>query len=168
MAKPKNGAGKTGRGGKKLSAREALNDAAAAASKKAEENNLLMPEPKVVVALAAEKRRTKKRLGEISGEHADSVKNAADKKHLDKKAFAMAASLDAMTDEKLQVTYFHLLRYMDDLKIPDRATAQEQMFGNGAQEEAEEDDPTPGQEQGHGLRVVSGEGRQVTQAAGER
>lgn len=161
MAKPKNGAGKK-RGGKQSKA------PAAPPSAPADGGTLLMPPTNVVVSLAGEKRRTKKRLGEISGEHADSVKSAADKKHLDKKAFAMAASLDAMTDEKLQVTYFHLLRYMDDLKIPDRASAQEQMFGDGAREEEADDEQTAGQEQGHGLRVVPGEGRRVAEAAGER
>jgi hypothetical protein len=131
------------------------------------ESTLLMPATNVVVSLAGEKRRTKKRIGEISGEHADSVKSAADKKHLDKKAFAMATSLDALSDEKLQVTYFHLLRYMDDLKIPERASAQEQLPLNNGDEETEEE--TAGQEQGHGLRVVRhGEGRQVAEAAGER
>lgn len=167
MAKPKNGAGKTGRGGKKLNAREAMIDAAAAANKTAADSNLLMPPTKKVQDLAKDKRNTKQRVGEISGVHADAVRDASDKKHLDKKAFAIACSLDALTDEKLQVTYFHLLRYMDDLKIPDRASAQGQIFGNDEQEK-EDDDPTPGQEQGHGLRIVPGEGRLVAQVAGER
>ena len=108
-----------------------------AASPKSDETTLLMPPTQTVQSLANEKRRTKKKLSEIAGDLGTSVKSAVDKKHLDKTAFAIATRLDALSDDKLAVTYYHLLRYMDDLDIPNRASAQGQMFEDAKEADGE-------------------------------
>lgn len=90
--------------------------------------NLLMPAPKVIQDIAKAKRSAKKRTGQINGEVGDMIAKAVENKHLDRKAAGLACQLDAMDDERLGVTYFHLLRYLDDLGIPARAKAQAQMF----------------------------------------
>ena len=98
---------------------------------------LLMPDSKTVQALAKSRRSTQKRTREISGEFGNEVGKAVEKKHVDRKALSIACQLNDMSAEKLHVTYFHMLRYLDDLGVPERATAQQELFDQGPQEGAE-------------------------------
>lgn len=145
---------------KTLNAKKAMQEADAAREARAD-TTLLMPPTKTVQELAREKRRTKKRLSEISGEHGSSVKAAADKKHLDKTAFSIATRLDALSDDKLAVTLPHLRRYIDDLELDKRATAQGKMFET---DDAGEGEGEPGDAQRPGPVLVAG--REVDEAAG--
>lgn len=89
---------------------------------------LILPPETVIQKLARDKRNAKKRTQSINGELGQAIGKAVEEKHVDRKALSIAWQLDAMDEERLHVTYFHLLRYMDDLGIPKRAKAQEEMF----------------------------------------
>jgi hypothetical protein len=127
-------------GGKRAAKAETVNPA----------DTMLMPTTNDIVNLDRGKRSARKQVGEINDNF---TKRFAEKKHVDRRAFNIVANLNALSDEQLQITYFHLLRYMDDLEIPKRATAQEEMFEEGA--EAGEGKP----------RVVAG--RDTEETAGE-
>lgn len=126
--------------------------------------NLLMPPAAEIQKIAKAKRSAKKRNGQINGEVGDMIAKAVENKHLDRKACSIACQLDAMDDERLGVTYFHVLRYMDDLGIPERAKAQNQMF------EAKETGPgmKDGEEAGDGkVTHIGTAARKVAERAGE-
>lgn len=104
---------------------------------------LLMPPKSTVQSLAKDAADSKKRTQSISGTLGKKVADAAANKHLDRKAFGIARGLADMDDERLHITYFHLLKYLDDLGVVERATAQGEMFesrGLGEGEEESEDD----------------------------
>ena len=124
-------------------------------AKAAAESTLLMPTTNDVVNLARRRKSAKKQQAELAGTIGEAIAQAVEKKHLDRKAFGIACQLDGMADEKLAVSYFHLLRYMDDLGIPERATKQGDMFDSETAEAAESGKP----------RVVAG--RDTEEAAGE-
>lgn len=129
---------------------------------------LLLPPTKTVQDLAKMRRNTKKRTQSLSGEFGTEVGKAVENKHLDRKAHAIACQLDAMDDQKLHVTYFHLLKYLDDLEIPKRAKAQEELFDEHkpkgeAGETAEE--PGAGAADGN-VRHIGSAARKVAEAAG--
>lgn len=92
---------------------------------------LIMPTTKVVQDLAKFRRNTKKRTQGIAGELGGEIAKAVENKHLDRKAHAIACQLDAMDDERLAVTLPHLMRYIDDLGLVERANKQAQMFEEG-------------------------------------
>jgi hypothetical protein len=89
---------------------------------------LLLPPRKTVEDLAREKRNAKKRTQSIAGELGEAIGKAVENKHLDRKALSIACALDALPDEKLHVTYHHLLEYLEWLGVKKRAEAQERMF----------------------------------------
>lgn len=108
-------------------------------SSEPEATTLLMPTPKVVQDLAKERRNSKKKTSLISGELGSSIAKAVESKHLDRKAHSIACQLDAMDDERLAITLPHLMRYIDDLGLVERASKQAEMF-DGEKEETEADD----------------------------
>ena len=95
---------------------------------------LLMPSEKKLEALLKLARNTKKRAQSIAGEFGAEIAKAVDDHHLDRKAFSIARTLDALDDEKLHVTYAHLMEYLDKLGIAERALAQGDMFENDKEE----------------------------------
>jgi hypothetical protein len=113
---------------------------------------MLMPTTNDVVNLARRRKSAKKQQSELAGTIGEAIAQAVEKKHLDRKAFSLACQLDGMSDEKLSISYYHLLRYIDDLGIPERASAQANMF-----EEAEAFSGKP--------QIVAG--RDTEEAAGE-
>lgn len=127
--------------------------------------NLIMPASAVIQGIAKAKRSAKKRTGQINGEVGDMIAKAVENKHLDRKACGIACQLDAMDDERLGPTYFHLLRYLDDLGIPTRATAQSEAF--------QAKDTGPGLKKGDGdepegnVTRIGTAARKVAEQAGE-
>lgn len=89
-----------------------------------EETTLLMPSTPTIKSLYRAKKSAKSRTSEISGEVGQQIAKAVEEKHVDRKALSIACQLADMPDERLVITYFHLLRYMDDLDIVKRAKAQ--------------------------------------------
>ncbi len=65
---------------------------------------------------------------EAVGEMGQIVSDAVEKKHLHKRAFAIARRLLRLEDQELAITLAHLDQYLEDLGIRERATAQAQMF----------------------------------------
>lgn len=133
---------------------------------------LLMPAPKVMQDIAKAKRSAKKRTGVINGEVGDMIAKAVENKHLDRKACSIACQLDAMDDERLGVTYFHMLRYFDDLDIPKRAKAQNEMFeakdtGPGLKSNGKDDDGE-GEETAGNVTRIGTAARKVAERAGEQ
>jgi hypothetical protein len=114
---------------------------------------LLMPPTTTVKSLAAEHIKLKKRSSEITGTYGQLVADAAEKKHVDKKALSMAISLNEMSDERLAITLPHLLRYIDDLGLTERSEQQAQLFAD-----AEEGDEPAGRI-GKGNGRVNGKGK---------
>lgn len=111
---------------------------------------LLMPPDSEVRGLSKAKQNADKARRSAGESFNTRFAKAQEEKHLDKRAAKIVFGLDALSKQDLHVTYFHLIRYMDDLKIPERATEQEEMFEAG--------------ETGHG--VANGEdtdGGKVTQ-----
>ena len=101
---------------------------------------LILPPAKKIQDLAKEKRNAKKRMQSISGEIGQSIAKAVEEKHVDRKALSMACALDALDDERLHVTYVHLMEYITFLGIDKRATAQGEMFEQTSAEEEPKDD----------------------------
>lgn len=100
---------------------------------------LILPTKKTIEDLAQEKRNSKKRMQAISGTLGQTIGKAVEEKHVDRKALSIACQLDALDEERLHVTYFHLLKYMDDLGIPTRAKAQEELFEEHKPDDHKED-----------------------------
>lgn len=133
-------------------------DKPAATEKVKPSETLLMPNTKDVVDLARRCKALQKQGREASGAMGEKIAQAVEDKRLDRKAFSIARGLEAMSDERLSITYYHLLRYMDDLGLEKRASAQGQMF---EQEEGTDGEDPPGDGK---LRVVAS--RETAEAAG--
>lgn len=130
-------------------------------SSEPEATTLLMPTTKVVQDLAKERRNSKKKTSLISGELGSSIAKAVESKHLDRKAHSIACQLDAMDDERLAITLPHLMRYIDDLGLVERANKQSQMEFT----DESEDDGKPG-EGGGNVRSIGTAARKVAEKAG--
>lgn len=120
---------------------------------------LILPADTVIQKLAKEKRNAKKRMQSISGEIGQAIGKAVEEKHVDRKALSIACQLDALDEERLHVTYFHLIKYMDDLGIPTRAKAQEEMFDEHKVEETKDDGK---------VTHIGAAARKVAETAGEK
>lgn len=99
------------------------------------DTTIIFPKKSVLMRLAKEKRDARQKTQAISGEYGNSIAQAVEKDHLDRKAFSIAMQLDGMSDERLHITFHSLLNYMDELGITKRATAQEELFANGEDRE---------------------------------
>lgn len=135
-----------------------------------ETTTLLMPPTSTVKLLAKDAADSKKRMQSISGTLGKKIGDAAANKHLDRKAFGIARGLADMDDERLHITYFHLLKYLDDLGVVQRATAQGEMFeSRGIEDSDETEDDTDGEDASEGKVVQLGQtrvAREVAEAAG--
>lgn len=126
---------------------------------------LIMPTDTVIRKLAKEKRSAKARVGEINGEVVNSIAKAVEDKHVDRKALSIACQLDNLDDERLHVTYFHLLKYIEDLGIKKRAEGHEkEVFGFAKEGDAEADDQ-PGDD--GKVTPIGSAARRVAERAGE-
>lgn len=67
---------------------------------------------------------------EKAGEMGEMIAKACETKHFDRKALSMVRGLDAMSDNKLQVTLPHLLMYIDALGLNERAERQGQLIAD--------------------------------------
>lgn len=133
---------KTGRG-KILNAKAAQEQAARDAADKQESVVLKMPDEDYVVRLHQRTGSLRKQARTASGQAGEMIAQGVDKHHLDRKAFAIARGLADMEDPKLAITYRHLLKYLDDLGVTKRATAQLDLFAggdDGAREDADGDE----------------------------
>jgi hypothetical protein len=93
-----------------------------------EATTLVFPKKSIWEDLAKTKRETKKRSQSQSGIYGAAVKDAVEKEHVDRKALAIVLKLEAMDDEDLHVTVFHIIDGLKKLGILTRAMAQEEMF----------------------------------------
>lgn len=122
--------------------------------------------------LAKAKRDTKKRVQSMNGTLGEKIAAATENKHLDKKAFGIACALDQLDDERLHVTYFNLLYYMEALGIEKRATAQEEMFVNGGGEPSDDgedgcdDKPKGRRKKANNVTPIGRAARAVVEQAG--
>lgn len=123
---------------------------------------VIFPTESVVKSLAKAKRSANQRSGAISGELGSAVKEAADKKHLDRKAFAIATSLDVLDDERLAITLPHLLHYIEVLGLDKRAAISPTMF----EPKETGPSPTPNKRKPAGDKK-SGNGAKAGAAAGD-
>lgn len=101
----------------------------------AHKTTIMMTPKSVLEDLLKETRNAKKRTQSISGKIGEQIAKAVEEKHLDRKAFSIARQLDALDEERLHLTYYNLLYYLDVLGVVKRATAQEEMFEPGEQGE---------------------------------
>lgn len=92
---------------------------------------LLLPPDELIRSLSKAKRNARKAARDAGQMFSDKFAKAQEEKHVDRRAANIAFNLDSLSDEQLHVTYFHLMRYMDDLGIPTRAKAQEELFEDG-------------------------------------
>lgn len=160
--KPKPPVKKTGRG-KIMNAKAAQEEAARAAAEKAEAETLRMPEESFLGRLLSRVNSLRKQSRVASGQAGEMIGQAVEKNSLDRKAFAIARQLADMEDAKLRITYRHLMKYLDDLGVAKRATAQIEMFDQDG-EENEQDEAEQG---GDGKVVTLNTGaREVAEAAG--
>lgn len=102
---------------------------------------LLMPDASVMPKLSKAKQAAKKQASAASGVFGDKFSKAQEKDHVDRRAANIAFGLDALDDKTLHVTYFHMMRYLDDMGVTDRATKQGELFERGG-EETEETEQT--------------------------
>lgn len=132
MAKAKKAAKKTAR--KKAPKKGVVGDTSGP-----ETTTLLMPPKSTLENLTKLRGDTRTAVQNKNGTYGKAVSQAAADKHLDRKAFSIAAGLRDMDDERLHITYFHLIKYLDDLGVVKRATAQGEMFeSRGIEDEGEE------------------------------
>lgn len=128
-------------------------------------DNMLFPSSKLIQDLAKDGGKATKRAREIIGAFGQQVSEAADKKHVDKKALGMARTLEALSDERLAITLPHLLKYIDDLGLAERASKQAEMFGQnegqGAEGEETENEPDDGK-----VHRIRRDARKVMEEAG--
>lgn len=133
------------------------------------ETTLVLTPKSTLEELAKAKRDTKKRVQSMNGTLGEKIAAATENKHLDKKAFSIACALDQLDDERLHVTYFNLLYYLDALGVEKRATAQEELFVNGGTDEEDEDAPGKkgGKDKGATVTPIGKAARAVTEKAGD-
>lgn len=93
-----------------------------------EATTLIFPAKSTWEDLAKTKRETTKRAQSQTGMFGQAVKDAVEKKHIDRKALSIILNLDKLDDETLHVTVFHMIDGMKKLGILERAMAQEEMF----------------------------------------
>lgn len=93
-----------------------------------EATTLIFPKKSIWEDLAKTKRETKKRQQSQAGIYGAAVKDAVEKEHVDRKALAIVLKLEAMDDEDLHVTMFHMIDGLKKLGVLTRAMAQEEMF----------------------------------------
>src|SRR6202453_5149383 len=93
-----------------------------------EATTLIFPKKSIWEDLAKTKRETKKRSQSQSGIYGAAVKEAVEKNHVDRKALAIVLKLEAMEDDDLHVTMFHLIDGIKKLGLIKRAMATEDMF----------------------------------------
>lgn len=136
------------------------------------EDFLLMPPTSTIKSLKIERTKALKTSRNATSAYGAEVAKAVEKKHVDKKALSMAFSLDDMPDEKLAITLPHLLRYIDDLKLHERAEAAQGMFRTDPESlnegEAGEDDDGDGDDDGKRGSVtrIGDAARKVAERAG--
>lgn len=157
---------------KKASKKASAKKVAAGNPKKPDSTTLLMPPDKTIKDLTKDRSDSKKRQQSIAGTIGKAIADAVGNKHLDRKAFGIACQLEAMDDERLHITYFHLLHYLEVNGVVKRATAQSELFekadmgGEAGEEDEEGDDDAAGTTDGvvnlHETRAA----RQVAEAAG--
>jgi hypothetical protein len=83
-----------------------------------------------VVALVRRLKSAGKVAQEKAGEMGEMIAKAVETKHFDRTALAMVRKLEAMSDNKLQVTLPHFLMYIDALGLPERAKRQGQLIAD--------------------------------------
>lgn len=152
-----------GRGGKALKASTAIAEAKAEQEKNLD-TTLAMPSSNEVTNASKRIKGARKQAKEISGTGGDYMRKFCDEKNGDRPAMNMAIKLDGMSDAKLHVTYHHLMKYMDDLGITKRATAQGRLPVETQQGDNDAPEGDADGAQG-GFKVLEG-GRQVAEAAG--
>lgn len=137
------------------------------------ETTLLMPDSDVVLSLAKAKLKLQKSNATSGGELGEKIGKAVESKHLDRKAFSIACQFNKMMDhdkEKMAITYFHLIHYLNDLNVPNTAKDNAGMFS------AEETGPgLKGKDDGEGkdgdagnVTHIGAAARRVAAAAGEQ
>lgn len=127
------------------------------------ETTIVMTPKTTLEELAKARRDTKKRVQSMNGTLGEKIAAAAENKHLDKKAFSIACALDALDDERLHMTYHNLLYYMEALGVEKRATAQEELFVNGGEDD-DGDDAASGKD--GKVTPIGKHARKVAEAAG--
>lgn len=108
------------------------------------------PTAKQVVDLVKLLKNLDKTAAEASGEIGNAVAKAVETKHFDKTALGIARRLEAMSDNKLQNVLPHLLKYIDDLGLGERAERQAQMFAQAKADAAAAKDEEGGGDKGGG------------------
>ncbi len=126
---------------------------------------MLMPPTTTIKSLRAERAKALKTSRNATSTYGQQVSEAVEKKHVDKKALGIALSLDDMPDEKLAITLPHLLRYIDDLGLEQRATKQAELFQREAENEDEEDEGE-GKADGGKVTRIGAAARRVIEEAG--
>lgn len=133
----------------------------------APETTLLLPPSSVITSLAKERADTKKRTQSIIGTLGEKIGKAIEEKHVDRKAFSIACQLDRLDDERLHITYVHLLKYCEYLGIAKRALAQADMFEERTAPEGETgEEEVEGAETGNVTRLGTA-ARRVVETAGD-
>lgn len=130
--------------------------AAAAPAAKASDF-ILMPPTSTIKSLKIERAKALKTSRNAIGAYGAELADKVEKKHVDKKALGIAFALDDLPDEKLAITLPHLLRYIDDLGLAERATRQQELFVEQA------DQPGEGESN---VTHIGAAARRVAEAAG--
>lgn len=75
-----------------------------------------------------------------SGAISQMLQKAEERHHLNRKAFMAVMKFHTMSDSQLAIVWDVFLKYADDLGIPERASAQQEMFKNEPKDEEDEED----------------------------
>lgn len=141
-----------------------------------------LPSTPAVRSIVKELANLRKDAQAVAGDMGALTKKFVEEKHGDKKALGIARSLAALSDKKLAITLPHLLRYIDDLGLEERAKRQGTMFaeepGDG-EEDGETDDGQDGEEDlrpphlrnstgGNGLRPIGEAATSVAEQVGDK
>lgn len=89
-----------------------------------------------------------KNVQSASGEMGEFVNKLVENHHYDKKALGIVRNLAKMPDERLAITLPHLLKYIDDLKLGERANAQASLIAEEIPDAAADANPAAEAAQG--------------------
>lgn len=138
---------RTGRG-KETSAKKALEENAKEMATKAQENSLVLISATTLKSLLKDDDGYKKKVDGLVGELREEIKNAVDKKHLNKDAYALLKKFHRMkSNEKLRSTYLTMLAYLDMAGVMKRIESVHDLpIGDGDGGDADEESAEKGAE----------------------
>lgn len=126
--------------GKEMNAAKAIEENARDMAKKAQDQSLVLISSSTLKQLLKDDDHYKEEVDGLVGELRETIKNAVDKKHLNKDAYALLKKFHRIkSNEKLRATYVTFLAYLDMAGVMKRIDSVQDLPLDGEKEQAEEE-----------------------------